>query len=307
MKGIVIRSTGSWYNVRLDDGRMISARLKGKFRLDGNKSSNPIAVGDEVLIDAEGGTEAVVAEILPRRNYISRQSPKHQQHRSIIAANIDQAFLVATIASPRTSSGFIDRFLVTAEAYHIPAHLIFNKQDILTEKDNAKQDEFIEIYGQAGYPMHLVSALNVQNIESLKALMKDKVTLVAGHSGVGKSTLINAIQPNLGLRTAEISQKHAKGTHTTTFAEMFELPFGGYIIDTPGIKEFGILDLEPEEVSHYFPEMRDRLQGCQFNNCLHTDEKKCAIKTAVQAGEISIERYTNYLNILADAKQMPRY
>jgi ribosome biogenesis GTPase len=307
MRGRVARSTGSWYEVRLIDGRTISARLKGKFRLEGSKSSNPIAVGDEVEISTDEQKDSVIAEILPRRNYISRQSPKHQLARNIIAANLDQAFLVATIANPRTSSGFIDRFLVTAEAYHIPGHIIFNKQDILTEKDLEKQAEFIEIYQSAGYPIHLVSALNTVNIDSLTSLMKDKVTLVAGHSGVGKSTLINAIQPDLGLRTAEISHKHAKGTHTTTFAEMFDLPGGGYIIDTPGIKEFGIMDLEPEEVSHYFPEMRDRLQGCQFNNCLHTDEKKCAIKDAINAGEISIERYTNYLNILADAKQIPKY
>ncbi|MDX2002638.1 MAG: ribosome small subunit-dependent GTPase A [Chitinophagales bacterium] len=307
MKGKVMRSTGSWYVVMTEDGHLHNCRLKGRFRLDDHKKSNPVAVGDDVEVSKDEHHDVVISKILPRNNYISRQSPRHMQSRNIIAANLDQAFLVATVANPRTSTGFIDRFLVTAEAYHIPAHIIFNKQDAMTEKEAAVQATYQEIYEQAGYAVHLVSATEKANIEPLKDLMRDKVTLVAGHSGVGKSTLINAIDPALNLRVGDISAKHLKGTHTTTFAEMFVLPFGGYIIDTPGIKEFGILDLEPEEVGHYFPEMRDRLQECQFNNCLHLDEPKCAVKDAVGAGEISLERYKNYENILNDARQLPKY
>ena len=306
MEGKVIRSTGSWYMVLGQNGMMYNSRLKGKFRLEESKSSNPVAVGDDVVISFDEG-DTTISEIKPRRNYISRQSPKHQLARNIIAANLDQAFLVATIANPRTSTGFIDRFLVTAEAFHIPAHIIFNKQDIMTENDLEKQDELQDIYTKAGYTVHLVSATEEMNIDSLKELMKDKVTLVSGHSGTGKSTLINAINPGLNLRTSVISKKHHKGTHTTTFAEMFELSFGGYIIDTPGIKEFGMMDLEKEEVGHYFPEIREAMGGCQFNNCLHLDEPKCAVKEAVIKGQISLVRYENYQNILEDVRNIQKY
>lgn len=305
-KGKVIRSTGSWYVVMGTNGTLYNCRLKGRFRLDGYKNSNPVAVGDEVTLSFEEG-DTVISEIHERNNYISRQSPKHMQSRNIIAANLDQAFVIATISNPRTSTGFIDRFLITAEAYHIPTHIIFNKQDILTPKDLAKQEEIVQMYQAIGYPVHLVSAVTGMGLEGLKATLKDKVTLLAGHSGTGKSSLVNQICPELDLRVNTISKKHHKGMHTTTFAEMFPLSFGGYIIDTPGIKEFGILDLEPEEVSHYFPEMRAVLQNCQFNNCLHLDEPKCAVKEAIVKGNISIERYTNYLNILGDVKKLPKY
>lgn len=303
MKGRALRSTGSWYNVRLDDGRHIECRVRGKFKLDEEKLTNPVAVGDYVTIEIEetDGT-AVIAEIEPRRNYISRQSPRMKQARHIIAANLDQAFLVATIANPRTSTGFIDRFLLTAEAYDIPAHIIFNKQDLMHGKDLKKQEEVVALYKQIGYPVHLVAAQTNTGIEELKALMRDKTTLISGHSGVGKSTLINTIHPRANLKTGQISEYHQKGMHVTTFAEMHELPFGGYVIDTPGIKEFGLLDIEPQEVSHYFREMRELVTECKFNNCLHVNEPKCAVKQALLDGKISEERFKNYLNILEDSK-----
>ncbi|HXH20337.1 MAG TPA: ribosome small subunit-dependent GTPase A [Chitinophagales bacterium] len=303
LRGRVLRSTGSWYLVRLDDGRRVDCRVKGKFRLEGEKITNPVAVGDKVVVELEESVQtAVIAEILPRTNYISRQSPRQKQARHIIAANIDQAFLIATVAMPRTSTGFIDRFLLTAEAYGIPAHIIFNKQDILGEKELAKQDEVVKIYRHISYPVHLISALSAPDVETIKSLMDGRTTLLAGHSGVGKSTLINAIHPQANLRTGHISDFSLKGKHVTTFAEMLELPFGGYVVDTPGIKEFGLLDIEPEEVSHYFREMRDLLSCCKFNNCLHINEPKCAVRQAVQEGKIPEERYKNYLNILEDCQ-----
>lgn len=310
MKGKVLRSTGSWYIVELEDGTLTDARLRGKMRITTGKNTNPIAVGDEVILDMEDTEEggAVISDIVDRKNYISRESPKHQYSRHIIASNIDQAFVIATISNPRTSTGFIDRFLVTAEAFDIPAHIILNKQDVLTKKkDLMKQDMYLEAYEKAGYPVHLTSATERQNTDELKALMTGKVTLLSGHSGVGKSTLVNAIEPDLNLRTAEISNKHLKGIHTTTFAEMFPLSFGGYIIDTPGIKEFGILDMEPQEVGHYFPEIRAHLQNCKFNNCLHFEEPGCAVRDAVEQNLIHIERYKNYLNIVENAKERPKY
>jgi len=277
--------------------------VKGIFRLEEEKVTNPVAVGDNVSIEFEEseGT-AVITEILPRINYISRQSPRLRQARHIIAANIDQAFLIATIAYPRTSTGFIDRFLLTAEAYGIPAHIIFNKQDILKRKDLTKQEAAAGIYRQIGYPVHLISALSATDVARVKSLMTNKTTLLSGHSGVGKSTLINAIHPQANLKTGDISEFSLKGKHVTTFAEMLELPFGGYVIDTPGIKEFGLLDIGPNEASHYFREMRDLLNDCKFNNCLHINEPKCAVMLAVEDGRISEERYRNYLNILEDCR-----
>jgi len=303
VKGRVLRSTGSWYLVRLDDGKRMDCRVKGKFRLEEEEITNPVAVGDEVMVELEdNGQTAIIDEILPRNNYISRQSPRQKQTRHIIAANIHQALLIATISQPRTSTGFIDRFLLTSEAFGIPAHLILNKQDILTGKDFKKQEEVVKIYRQTGYPVHLISARSASNVEKIKSLMGGKTTLLSGHSGVGKSTLINAIHPELTLRTGNISEFSQKGKHVTTFAEMMELPFGGYVVDTPGIKEFGLLDVEPNEVSHYFREMRGLLNGCKFNNCLHVNEPKCAVKQALEEGKIPEERYKNYLNILEDCE-----
>lgn len=309
--GKVLRSTGSWYIVRLDDGRLVNARLKGKFRLEDTGQTNPIAVGDNVTISFEETDEsgnAMITEIQDRANYISREAPRHQYGRHIIAANLDQAFIIATIASPRTSSGFIDRFLLTAEAYHIPAVVVFNKQDVLTkQKDIDRQNEWVDMYRAAGYTVLLTSSATGQGVKELGEMLHNKVSLLSGHSGVGKSTLINSIFPSMQLRTKEISQKHNKGVHTTTFSEMFELPTGGYIIDTPGIKEFGILDLEPQEVGHFYPEIRAILSGCKYNNCLHQEEPGCAVKQAVMDGKLAFERYKNYDNIVESTKERPKY
>jgi len=303
MKGIVIKSTGSWYEVKAENGEVISCRLKGIFRLDESKGkdSNPVAVGDKVIIIKEDGAEDwMITEIEPRENYIVRASPKHKGARQVIAANIDLSLLVVTMANPRTSTGFIDRYLLAAEAYHIPTHLVFNKQDQLDVKTRNKQNTIAAQYQKIGYPAHFVSAISGENIEEIKNLLKDKTVLIAGHSGVGKSSLMNALEPNLNLRTHEISRILGKGMHTTTFAEMHFTSFGGRVIDTPGIREFGVLSLQAEEVSHYFIEMREFLVNCKFNNCLHENEPGCAVKAAYQEGKISEERYISYLNILYD-------
>jgi ribosome biogenesis GTPase len=305
MKGVVVKSTGSWYDVRTETGDIIKCRLKGIFRLDESKEkdSNPVAVGDKVEIskaDSEDGW--MIAAIEERDNYIVRSSPKHKGARQIIAANLDQCMLIVTMANPRTSTGFIDRFLMTAEAYHIPAVIVFNKQDMLDVKTKRKQDFVAQIYRSIGYKTVFVSALNSENIEAIKDELRNKTTLVSGHSGVGKSTLMNAIQPGLNLKTLEISKFSGKGMHTTTFAEMHALNFGGSVIDTPGIREFGIMDFKPEEISHYFIEFRDLIPQCKFNNCLHENEPGCAVKKAYLDGKISEERFGNYLNIMLDYK-----
>ncbi len=311
-EGKVFRSTGSWYIVKLTDGRTVNARLRGKFRLEDTGQTNPIAVGDNVTIafeeESEEESSAIITHIHDRSNYISREAPRHQYGRHIIAANIDQGFIIATINHPRTSSGFIDRFLITAEAYHIPAVVVFNKQDLLSRpKDIARQEEWAEMYRTAGYRVILTSTVTREGLDELGELLHGKVSLLSGHSGVGKSTLINAIFPSMYLRTGDISQKHNKGTHTTTFAEMFALPGEGYLIDTPGIKEFGILDLEPQEVGHFYPEIRELLAGCRYNNCLHQEEPGCAVKEALVEGRLSEERYVNYYNIVENCKQRPKY
>lgn len=302
MKGVVTKSTGSWYEVKAENGDILKCRLKGVFRIDEakEKDSNPIAVGDHVIIEKGDSEDWMISEIEPRTNYIVRTSPKHKGARQIIAANIDQALLIVTMANPRTSTGFIDRFLLTAEAYHIPTIIVFNKQDILDGKAAKKQEWVKQIYEDIGYKTVFVSALQQDRLDEVKALMKNKTSLVAGHSGVGKSTLLNAIENNLNLRTEEISRITGKGMHTTTFAEMHFLNFGGSVIDTPGIREFGILDFKPEEISHYYIEMREVLNNCKFNNCTHENEPGCAVREAYNEGKISEERYVNYLTILHD-------
>ena len=303
MKGVVVKSTGSWYEVKAENGDILKVRLKGIFRLDITKDTNPIAVGDRVSVSSEDAENSwVINEIEERENYIVRSSPKHKGARQILAANIDQALLIVTMGNPRTSTGFIDRFLLTAEAYHIPTVIIFNKQDLLDEKGEKKQEFVSKIYENIGYKTLFVSALQNEQIDEVKAMMKNKTSLISGHSGVGKSTLMNAVQPHLHLRTEKISRITGKGMHTTTFAEMYELDFGGSVIDTPGIREFGIMDFKPEEISHYYTEMREVLNNCKFNNCLHEHEPDCAVKKAYQEGKITEERFSNYLNIMLEYK-----
>lgn len=300
LEGIVIKSTGSWYVVRTRPERIIfNCRLKGKIRLDGRKTTNPVAVGDIVDIETEENNEASIVKIHPRRNYIIRKSINLSKQAHIIASNLDQAVLIATVVAPRTSLGFIDRFLITAEAYGIPAKIIFNKTDLLDEHLIQIQNETIKLYSSIGYECFSISSLDNSVIEKLKPLFKDKTTLITGHSGVGKSTFINSLEPGMDLKTGGISSVHLKGMHTTTFAELFPLSFGGDIIDTPGIKELGLVEMKKEEVGHYFPEIRSRMNACKFNNCLHVNEPKCAVREAAEAGEISLERYESYLRILS--------
>jgi ribosome biogenesis GTPase / thiamine phosphate phosphatase len=306
LTGRVIRSTGKWYKVKTDDGQVVEARLKGKIRLQDLNTTNPVAVGDIVFLEKEG-EDVMISGLKDRQNFIIRQSPSRRMFRHILAANIDQAFLLVTMSRPRTSSGFIDRFLISAEAYHIPTIIVFNKQDALTDKDKIKQNEMALIYQNAGYEVVFVSSLLNQGIERVKEKMKNKTTLLCGHSGVGKSTFANAIDESLNLKTKEVSSKYEKGVHTTTFAELFELPFGGSVIDIPGIKEFGVIDFKKEEVGHYFREMLPFLQDCRFSNCLHLNEPGCAVKKAVEEGVVSDERYTNYLNILSDIDEINPY
>jgi ribosome biogenesis GTPase / thiamine phosphate phosphatase len=298
MQGLVTKSTGSWYTVRTADGLDVDCRIKGKFRIKGIVTTNPIAVGDVVDIEPEPeqGT-GVITNLHPRKNYIIRKSINLSRQAQIIAANLDLALLVVTLASPRTSLGFIDRFLVTAEAYDIPAGLIFNKLDLFSEEGLEILAEHISIYESIGYPCYEVSAREGINVKDVKDVLKDKVTLFSGHSGVGKSTMINALLPELELRTGDISDWSDKGTHTTTFAEMFELPEGGFIIDTPGIRELGVIDIEQQELGHFFPEMRSRMHYCKFSNCRHINEPGCAVLKALEEGEIELSRYESYLSI----------
>ncbi|MCB9257447.1 MAG: ribosome small subunit-dependent GTPase A [Chitinophagales bacterium] len=306
MRARIIKSTGIWYKVLSDKQEEIQARIKGAMRLDELKTTNPVAVGDYVRLEQENG-DWMIAEIEKRHNYILRKSPAKKVHSHILASNIDQAFVLVTSSKPRTSTGFIDRFLITAEAYHIPSILIFNKQDVLSEKDKIIQEKYLKIYEDIGYECHLVSSITGAGVSELKALMANKTTLLIGHSGVGKSTLANAIDKDLNLKTGEVSAKHEKGKHTTTFAEMFTLKFGGSVIDIPGIKEFGVFGFEKEEISHYFPEMRNLLPECKFNNCKHINEPQCAVLKGLESGEVSEERYKNYLNILFEIEEEKTY
>ncbi len=299
MRGIVFKSTGSWYFVRDEHGKIHQCRIKGKFRLAEIKNTNPIAVGDVVDCEVEEGKEnTVITKIHPRKNYIIRKSTNLSKQTHIIASNIDQAVIIATVASPRTSFGFIDRFLITAEAYSIPALIVFNKSDLYENEAMDLLKEYKAIYEKIGYKTITVSVLKNENLEEIKNTLKDKTTLIAGHSGVGKSSLINILEPKLNIKTGDISVAHSKGIHTTTFAEMHELSIGGFVIDTPGIKEFGIIDFEKQEVSHYFPEMRELMNSCKFNNCLHINEPDCAVIKNVNKGNIAVSRYETYLNIM---------
>lgn len=274
--------------------------MKGVMKLDDITSTNPVAVGDWVQaeIENEGSSTATINEILDRHNYINRQSPRHKHQHHIVAANLDQSLLVATLKEPKTSQGFIDRFLVVSEMYHVPAIIIFNKSDLYKSKEMDRYEQWKAMYEAVGYKVLLVSAEKEEGLEELKELLKDKTTLISGHSGVGKSSLLNALFPGMNRKTQDVSGWSGKGQHTTTFAEMFDMPFGGKIIDTPGMREFGLVDISKAELSHYFPEMRDRLNSCQFNNCLHVNEPGCAIKQAVIDQEIHEDRYVSYVGIL---------
>jgi ribosome biogenesis GTPase / thiamine phosphate phosphatase len=300
MKATVYKSTGSWYIVKDVAANIFNARLLGKFKIEGLTSTNPLAVGDQVEIVMENELEkgVTITAILPRKNYITRVSPanKHQHH--IIASNLDQTLLFATLKDPKTSQGFIDRFLISAEAFHIPAIIIFNKADLYKKKEEEKFEELKNMYEAVGYTVKKVSVQRGEGVEEVKNLLQDKVTLLSGHSGVGKSSFLNKIFPQMQLKTQDVSGWSGKGLHTTTFAEMFDMPEGGKIIDTPGIRELGLVHISRQELSHYFPEMRALLNGCQFNNCMHTSEPGCVIKKAVSENRLAAERYISYLNIL---------
>ena len=300
MNATVYKSTGNWYQVKDDEGNSFNARLLGKFKIDGLTSTNPIAVGDVVNIEMENEIEGsvTITEIKNRKNYITRVSPanKHQHH--IIASNLDQSLLFATLKDPKTSQGFIDRFLITSEAYHIPSIIVFNKSDLYGKKEENKFALVKSIYEAIGYTVLSMSIETGNGVAEVEALLKDKVTLLSGHSGVGKSTFINAIFPDMKLKTQDVSGWSGKGLHTTTFAEMFDLPAAGKIIDTPGIRELGLVDISKEELSHYFPEMRALINDCRFNNCMHLNEPGCAVKLAVEDGGIHMDRYISYCNIL---------
>lgn len=301
MKGVVYKSTGSWYSVKAENGIFYNCRLKGRFRIGGIKSTNPVAVGDEVVfeIDKKGAeAEGVITNIEPRENYIIRKSVNLSKQTHIIAANIDLAFLLVTLNNPPTFTSFIDRFLVTAEAYHIKAVILFNKIDTYNDDELLEIKLLAALYRKIGYECIGISAITGKNVEKVKALMRDKVSMFSGHSGTGKSTLVNALEPGLDLKTSKISDQHLQGQHTTTFAEMFDLSFGGKIIDTPGIKGFGVVDVEKEELGDYFPEFFRLKEKCKFNNCMHLEEPHCAIKEALETEEIAWSRYRSYLQIL---------
>ncbi len=305
MQALIYKSTGNWYVAKTEAGDFVRARIKGKFKIDGITSTNPIAVGDIVEVEMENELEqtAMIIEIYERRNYINRKSPHQKYQHHIVAANLDQSMLFATMKEPRTSQGFIDRFVIASEAYHIPSVIVFNKSDVYRKKEMDLYEEWKDMYEAVGYKVFLMSMEKNEGVDAVKEMLKDKITLISGHSGVGKSTFINAIMPDLDLRTEEVSGWSGKGMHTTTFAEMYDLPFGGKIIDTPGVKEFGLVDISKQELSHYFPEMRVLINDCQFNNCLHLEEPNCAIKSAVVNETIHPLRYISYCGILATIEE----
>jgi len=304
-KGIVVKSTGSWYTVKTTDGDLIECRIKGNFRMKGIRSTNPIAVGDHVEFteqrednNLEGAVTGTITNIEERKNYIIRKAPNLSRESHIIAANIDQAFLIVTIKHPVTTTTFIDRFLVSAEAYRIPCLLIFNKIDLYDEAETALMNSLVDIYEAIGYQCLKISAKRDIGLEELKRMMRGRTNVFSGHSGVGKSTIINCIEPSVVLKTGIISDSHHSGKHTTTYSEMIDLDFGGFIIDTPGIKGFGLLEMAKEEISHYFPEMFQLLNDCQYYNCTHTHEPGCAVKKAVEEGQIAESRYDTYMGLL---------
>ncbi|MCF8217879.1 MAG: ribosome small subunit-dependent GTPase A [Bacteroidales bacterium] len=297
-QGIIIKSTGKWYLVQTTEGEKLYCALKGKFRIKGLKTTNPLAVGDNVIFHMQDEDTGVIKHIKPRSNYIIRKSTKLSSQAHIIASNIDQGLIVATLSYPRTSTGFIDRFLVTAAAYHIPVKIIFNKSDIYTEEENVQLKELTQTYKAIGYETLVTSAKTSDGLEQLQDYLDQKRSVIVGHSGVGKSALLNTLVPGMNLRIGDLSHVHLKGKHTTTFAEMHEIWKGSYVIDTPGIKEFGLIDMEKEEVHLFFPEMFKLNDQCRFYNCTHVHEPGCAVKKAVENGEIKRFRYKNYLNML---------
>ncbi len=300
MRGLVVRNTGSWYVVRTEEGRLVHSKVKGNFRLKGLRSTNPVAVGDFVRLAANAEGTAFITEIEDRKNYVIRKASNLSKQSHIIAANVDRAFLVVTVRHPETSTTFIDRFLASAEAYRVPVSLIFNKVDCYDAGDLRRMEDMVRLYSAIDYPCHVCSALLSTGIDALRDSMKGRVVLLSGHSGVGKSTLLNTLIPGLNIRTAEISAAHDTGMHTTTFSEMFDLPGGGYAIDTPGIKGFGTFDFERKEVAHYFREIFRVSAGCKYSDCTHTHEPDCAVRRAVEEHLIGESRYASYLNMLDD-------
>lgn len=300
MKSQIYKSTGSWYIAKGADGRLYNARAKGIFKIDGITSTNPIAVGDfvEIAIEDIAEESAIIEEIYERNNYVARVSPHNKHLHHIIASNLDQSMLFATLKEPKTSQGFIDRFLISCESHHIPAIIIFNKADIYGKKELEKFEQLNNIYSSIGYKVLLSSVQTKKGLDEVQAFLLNKTTLLSGHSGVGKSTLINHLFPQFNLKTQSVSEWSGKGLHTTTFAEMFDLDDSSQVIDTPGVREFGLVDIAKKELSHYFPEMRKLLINCQFNNCMHINEPDCAVKKEVGVGKVSEERYVSYLTIL---------
>jgi ribosome biogenesis GTPase len=299
MKARIYKSTGSWYSVKSESGLFYQARIKGVIKLDNITSTNPIAVGDWVefeMEDEERGT-VMISEILDRNNYVARQSPHNKRQQHIIASNLDQSILLATLKSPKTSQGFIDRFLISCEAFHIPAIIVFNKSDIYGEKEMHTYEEMKKMYEAIGYQVFLISVEKKEGLDKVQKLLENKTTLISGHSGVGKSSLINYLFPHLDLNTQEVSDWSGKGLHTTTFAQMYDLPEGGAVIDTPGMRELGLVNLEKEELAQYFPEMRAKMNDCQFNNCQHMNEPGCAVKAAVEKGIITEARFYSYVDL----------